>query len=173
MKLFLCMAFAGLLALSGCGITYEDEMRRLTTRATPFDICVAAGDTRMGSEERRKAGLTLMQRQGIQCDWNAVGMYYQNQRNAAMANTPAVMQMLNQNLGYQTPPAFQGSASPAGNYNSLTGTTVHQNGAITQQGAGNLVSQSTMNGMRYCYYNKLGSITSIAISTTQMCPLSN
>lgn len=96
----------------------------------------------------------------------------EDQRRHSQAMAPLAQQFLNMGQ-WKTPQAFQNNTAPSGNYNSLTGTTVQQNGAITQQGAGFLVSQSTNGGVRYCYYNNLGKITSIQIATTQMCPQKN
>lgn len=161
-----------LLVVSACGPTYQESRQKLATSANPYEVCLAAGDNRVFSDQRKRAAIEIVRQRNYQCDWQAVSSYWERFMSNSMTGLSNSLQLMQQGQ-WQTPQAFQGSTSPAGNYNSLTGTTVHQNGAITQQGAGNLVSQSTMNGMRYCYYNKLGSITSIAISTTQMCPLSN
>ena len=164
------------LLLTGCMARTLQEEKASMMHLNPIQLCTATGaveDFTGWGKNRAAAARQLINQRGIECDWAAVEILKQQRRSAAMANTPAIMQMLNQNLGYQTPPAFQGSTAPSGNYNSLTGTTVQQNGAITQQGAGFLVEQSTYGGVRNCYYNNLGKITSVQIATAQMCPQKN
>ena len=170
MKLLLSLIV--LVLISGCGPTYHEAKQQLSTSANPYEICLAAGDPRMFSDEKKKAALDLVHQRGHQCDWQAVASYWQGFMNNAMAGFSNSVQMMQQSQ-WQTPQAFQSSVNPAGNYNSVTGTTVQQNGAITQQGAGRLVDQSAYGSTRYCYYNNLGKITSIQIATSQMCPQKN
>ena len=159
--------------LTGCMARTLQQEKTNMMSMNPVELCIETGakaDFSGWNENRAAAARQLISQRGIQCDWAAVEMVKQQRRAASMANTGAIMQMLNQNVGYQTPKIYQ---QPTGNYNALTGTTVQPNGAITQQGAGHLVKQYNSGNRRYCNYSKLGKTTTISISTTQLCPLTN
>lgn len=146
------------IGLSGCRAKTLQEEKMSMTYMNPVELCVQTsvkGDSFTGWQTNRAAAARqLINQRGIECDWAAVEMLKQQKRAAAMANTPYIMQLLEQ-----------------GQWKTYDGQPL--NAAPTPQSGGFLRSSTVSGQMRYCNYNKMGSTVVITIKKHQICPLTN
>ena len=169
MRLITLMVVCLLFASCTPRTLYEEKVSM--SNMNPIELCIETGvkgDYTGWGQNRAAAAKQLIREQGITCDWAAVEMIKQQRDAAMMAQTPAIMQMLNQNVGYQPV-----QVAPQPNYNAFTGTTVSPSGAITHQGLGFLSRQTTSGQYRQCYYRNGNVETPVTIALSQICPQKN